>query len=184
MPGRYREGFGCRGGKSDGNFKSFLDPVLAQGSESIAFQASFKGKGIGSSADTGLFYRPDGGALGLLVRESANPPGTSSSVRWKKFVSLALPDGNTGPLFHATVSGSGVNAGNDAGVWAMDSDGAIRLLFREGDTIDGRKLMSFTVLNSIAGNRGVTRSFNSVAEVVWRATFRDRSTAVVVTSVP
>ena len=120
----------------------------------------------------------------MLARESVNPPGTSSGVRWNKFVSLAIPDGNTGPLFHATISGSGVNPGNTAGVWAMDSDGAIRLLFREGDTIDGKKLKSFTLLNAIAGSGGVTRSFNAVAEVVWRATFTDRSTAVIVTSVP
>ncbi len=171
-------------GITGANFKSFLDPVLAQGSESIAFQASFKGKGIGSTADAAIFYRPAGGGLNMVARESATPPGGASALRWKNFVSLALPDGNTGPLFHATLSGSGVNAGNDAGVWAMDSDGDIRLLFREGDIIDGKKLKSFTVLNAIPGSRGVTRSFNAVAEVAWRATFADRTTAVVVTSVP
>ena len=84
-----------------------------------------------------------------------------------------------------TIKVSGiVDATNDVGVWAMDSTGALRLLFREGDMIEGRQLKSFTVLKAVPGSPGVTHAFNDAGQVAWRATFIDGTTAVMVTQVP
>lgn len=83
------------------------------------------------------------------------------------------------------VSGKGgVKSSTAAGVWAMGSSGALGLLFRTGDTLDGKKLKSFTLLNATPGALGSTRSFNSAGQVGWRATFTDKSTAIVRTDVP
>lgn len=169
-------------------FKSLHDPVLAPGKGSAAFPALLKGSGVKPANDLALFYQPDGGTLRCIAREGEQPPGTPTGTRWKNFVSLALPAGDTGPLFHATLSGSGVKSSNDAGVWAINTAGATALLFREGDVIgdpmDGKILKRFTVLNAVRGSTGVTRAFNQAALVVWRAEFTDHTSAIVVTSVP
>ena len=77
----------------------------------------------------------------------------------------------------------GVKATNATGVWAMDFTHDMRLLFRTGDTIGGKTVKSFALLKATVGNMGVTRSFNN-SQVVWLATFTDKSTAIITTEVP
>jgi hypothetical protein len=57
-------------------------------------------------------------------------------------------------------------------------------LFREGDTINGKRLTAFNLLRSSTGNIGVTRSLNDSQRVVWIATFSDKSTALMTTEMP
>jgi hypothetical protein len=78
----------------------------------------------------------------------------------------------------------GVTASNDTGVWATDFIGRPRLLFREGDTIDGKRLTAFNLLRSTTGNVGVTRSLNDRFRIAWIATFSDKSTALMTTEMP
>ena len=77
-----------------------------------------------------------------------------------------------------------MDATNDAGLWAVDSTGALRLLAREGDVIGAKTLKSMTVLTAVSGSPGVTRSFNNAGQVIYRATFTDGSQSVVVVQVP
>ena len=109
-----------------------------------------------------------------------------AGAKWDDFKSLAFPGGTTGPIFLATMQrgAGGVHERNDAGVWAVDSEGALRLLFREGGTVAGGIVKTIAVLNAVPGSPGVTRSFNNRAQVAWRATFTDGGSAVVVTQVP
>ncbi len=165
-------------------FKSFLDPVLAPGKPAVAFPARLKGAGVRATNDMAIFYRPDGGTLRSVARESDHPPGTLTGVKWKSFVSLVLPAGDTGPIFHALLSGAGVRASNNAGVWAVNTNDQVVLLFRKGDPVDGRALKNFAVLNAARGSTGTTRTFNQAALVVWRADFAGGQSSIVVTSVP
>jgi hypothetical protein len=57
-------------------------------------------------------------------------------------------------------------------------------LFREGDTINGKRLTAFNLLKSSTGNIGVTRSLNDTQRVVWIATFSDKTTALMNTETP
>ena len=139
---------------------------------------------MGTNNDYAIFYRPEGAALRSIARERDQPPGTPTGTRWKNFTSLALPGGDTGPVFRATLSGAGVTTLNDAGVWAVKTDGTVVLLFRERDPVGAKTLKRFTVLSAVPGSSGVTRSFNHAALVVWRAEFTDLTSAIVVTSVP
>jgi hypothetical protein len=165
-------------------FRTLGDPVLAPGANSVAFPATLFHQSPASDAT--LWWQPANDLLTLLAREGASPPGMPAEARWKTFPSLALPGGETGPIFLATMERGtgGVDASNDKGVWAVDSLGTLRLLFREGDTISGKVLKSFTLLNAVNGSPGVTRSFNNHGQVVWRASFTDGSSAIVVTQVP
>ncbi|MEQ1861239.1 MAG: choice-of-anchor tandem repeat NxxGxxAF-containing protein, partial [Chthoniobacteraceae bacterium] len=171
-------------------FRTFSDPVMAPGAAAVAFFATLRGPGILPGRDVALLYRPEGEPLRAIALAGGQPPGTPVGTKWSRFTSLALPGGSIGPIFRATLApgAGGVNTSNDAGVWAVESGGDLVLIFREGDLIgdppDKKRLKGFTVLNVVRGSRGVTRSFNNAALVVWRAEFTDHTSAIVVTAVP
>ena len=48
----------------------------------------------------------------------------------------------------------------------------------------GKTLKSFTLLKTAVGSVGVTRSFNNAGQLVWLATFTDRTTALITTDIP
>ncbi|MDB6154396.1 MAG: hypothetical protein JWL90_2849, partial [Chthoniobacteraceae bacterium] len=165
-------------------FKALGDPVLAPLTGAIAFPATVTGL---TSEDATLWWKPAGGALKLLAREGAQPPGTPTGVRWKTFTSLALRGGvNGAPLFYAQLASGkgGVNAGNDFGIWAVNSLGELQLLVREGDMIGDKKIKTITVLTAVSGSPGVTRSFNNAQSVIYRATFTNNSQAVLTATIP
>lgn len=169
-------------------FSTLQDPVLAEDG-SVAFPAKIRGTGIkGASANT-LWWQPVGGSLTLLARGGAINGGAQndlpSGAQWSAFNSLAIA-ADRGPIFSASlvVGKGGVTSANSKGVWAMDYQGKLQHLFRTGETINGKKLKNFTLLNATAGNAGVTRSFSDNMQVVWLATFTDASQAVITTQVP
>ena len=169
-------------------FSTLQDPVLAEDG-SVAFPAKIRGTVIkGASANT-LWWQPVGGSLTLLARGGAINGGAQndlpSGAQWSAFNSLAIA-ADRGPIFSASliVGKGGVTSANSKGVWAMDYQGKLQHLFRTGETINGKKLKNFTLLNATAGNAGVTRSFNDNMQVVWLATFNDASQAVITTQVP
>jgi hypothetical protein len=60
----------------------------------------------------------------------------------------------------------------------------LRCLIREGDTVEGKSVKSIQVLQATAGTPGVTRAFNAHTQIVWRASFADRTSAIILTTVP
>jgi uncharacterized delta-60 repeat protein len=164
-------------------FAALKDPVISE-DESIAFPATLKGDGLRGATAQSLWWQPAGGELGLIAQGGAEPPGVPGG-QWKTFTSLALL-ANRGAIFTATLAPGkgGVTPATANGVWAADFTGTLHLLFRTGDTIDGKELKSFTLLRAVPGSEGVTRSFNDRAQIVWRATFAGNETAIVTTEVP
>ena len=166
-------------------FRSFLDPVLEPGTESVAFTATLKG--TTAADDVALWWKPEGQPLALLARKGDQPAGIlTAGAKWRVFTSVALPGGGNGPLFMATMlrGVGGVDPTNDMGVWGVDSTGALRLLFRKGDTLAGKTVKRFASLSAVLGSPGVTRSFNSSGQVAWQAEFTDSHAAIIVTQVP
>ncbi len=171
-------------------FAGFQDPVLAPGTNQVAFPATLRG--TTRAQDETLWWQPRTGPLTLLAREGAQPPEVPAGAKWDDFKSLAFPGGSgeadslRGPIFLATMQrgAGGMHQRNDEGVWAVDSEGALRLLFREGGTVAGGIAKTIAVLHAVPGSPGVTRAFNNEAQVAWRATFTDGTSAIVVTQVP
>jgi hypothetical protein len=148
-------------------------------------EASATVKGLATST---IWWQPPGESLTLLAQGGARPgPDLPAETQWESFTSLAIAGGR-GPIFAATlVPGKGdVTAAKATGVWACDFTGAPRLLFRTGDKniVTGKKLSSFKLLKATVGSAGVTRSFNDSAQVVWLATFTDKTQAIVTTEIP
>jgi hypothetical protein len=164
-------------------FSVVKDPVLAEDG-GLAFAATLQGGTARGPAAKSIWWRPADGELGMLARGGttvADLPG----AQWRSFDSLAILN-TRGPIFTGSlVAGrAGVNKATAAGVWATDLNKSLRLLFRAGDLIGGRKLKSFGILKAVPGATGMTRSFNNSAHVAWRATFVDKTTAIVVTEIP
>lgn len=171
----------------DGTFNLLKDPVLAADG-GIAFPATIKGKTVKGTEMQTLWWKPPGGELTLLAQGGAGstPVADIPGAQWKSFPSLAIA-ANRGPIFAGTLvpGKGGVTKATSNGLWATDFQGNLRLLVQSGVTqIDGKTVKSFTLLNANVGSQGSTRSFNDNAFVVWRATFTDKSQAIVKTEVP
>lgn len=162
---------------------SHLDPA------GVAYTVQLTGTNIKASNDIALLWQP---AVALdfqatvIAREGMQVTGMPAGTLWKDFTSLALPSGGVGPLFTATLKTGkgGVTSANDTGCWAVDSSATLRLLFRESDTIGGKKLRTFNILKAIPGSPGASRAYNAISQIVWQATFTDGSTAAIRTTVP
>lgn len=166
------------------NFSLLRDPVLSSNS-GVAFLATLKGGTATGLLTNTLWWKPFGQTLRVFAQGGAEAAGVPGS-QWKSFTTLAIAGGNRGPVFAASlVAGKGgVTSATDTGVWGCDYNGNPSLLFREGDTISGRRLTAFNLLKSTTGNIGVTRSLNDTQRVVWIATFSDKSTALMTTETP
>lgn len=167
-------------------FSTLKDPVLAS-DDGLAFTATLTGGSVKGLATATLWWLPPGEGLQILAQGGQRPgPDLPALAQWKSFTSLAIA-GHRGPLFAASMlpGKGGVTAANANGVWGTDFNGTPRLLFRAGVTqIGGKPLQSFTLLKATLGNLGLTRSFNDKTIVVWLATFKDKSTALIRTLVP
>ena len=175
---------GMASGENNAAFGTLGDPVLSPDG-SVAFFATLKGGTAKGLAAKTLWWKPFGQPLELLAQGGQRPGlDLPAEAQWSGFSSLAITD--RGPIFAAKLvpKKGGVTPATASGVWACDFDGKPRALFRTGDTINGKKLAKFTLLKATVGNAGVTRSFNNTAQVVWLATFTDKTTAIITTEVP
>ena len=170
-------------------FSILGDPVLSQDGATVAFLAKIKGSSIPAATTSTLWWQPDSGTLALLARTGTQPPEVPTGARWKTFTSLAMSTSTSGrgrPLFIGTMLAGkgGVTAANDIAVWSVDTPGALRLAFREGDTIAGKTVKNFRVLKATVGTSGITRSVNNTQTIVSLATYTDGTTGIVQTQVP
>jgi hypothetical protein len=166
------------------NFSLLRDPVLSS-DDGVAFLATLKGGTAKGLNTTTLWWQPPGEALRVHAQGGSEAADVPDS-QWKAFSNLAITGTDRGPVFSASlVTGKGgVTSANDTGIWATDFVGQPRLLFREGDTINGKRLTKFTLLKSTSGNNGVTRSLSDRFRIAWIATFSDKSTALMTTEMP
>ncbi|MCB1077938.1 MAG: hypothetical protein KDM64_08945, partial [Verrucomicrobiae bacterium] len=164
-------------------FKGFKEPVFSPEGDA-AFLATLKGT-VTKTDDSGIWSRPaESMAPLLLAREGGAVAEADPVETWAKFTALAQPGGSTGPLIGGALTGATVTRANDAGLWGVDSAGDLRLLLREGATVDGKTVKTIHVLKVVAGSLGVTRSFNDHGEVVALVGFANGSSAIVRVVVP
>jgi hypothetical protein len=169
-------------------FSAIWDPVNS--SSGVAFLATVKGGDVNAGNNDAIWWKPTNGALAPLAREGDQPPGAPAGAKWKSFTSLALPSGDTGPIFiaklkpGATSTSERVTAKNDVALYGLDSFGALRELLRENQTIERKSVKSFNVLKAISGSAGASRSFNGNRQVAALVTFTDRTTAIMKIELP
>lgn len=179
-------------GIAGAQFKTFKDPVFLT-TATYAVMGKVTGGGVDATNDDGL-WADIGSGLQLVAREGSPAPDAGGGV-FKSFASLAVPTAS-GPIFVATLrSGTlaapapgNVTASNDMGVWAVDSTGQVRLILREGGSVElfgaMRTLKSFLLLNTVAGSPAVPRGYQTDGTLLYRATLSDGTQAVLRLNVP
>lgn len=197
------------------SWRGFKDPILNNNYD-VAWVGRLAGAGVDLSNDYAIAYARGfaEGNVEVIAREGGEVPGVAGA-KWSQFLSIALPDGENwffpgegegegegpfdvlpanGPIFLARIAstdsseGAAITSANDVGVWAVDGNGELRLLLREGDTVNvngvEKQVKSMTLLNSVSGSRDVSRSFNERGEVIVRAQLTDHSQAVLTLRMP
>jgi hypothetical protein len=130
-----RSGDHAPGTPSGVNFsEAFFAPTLNAAGQT-AFKAILRGNGVNESNHIGI-WSEGSGTLDLVARGGSHAPGTPSGVTFNgNFPSLVLNDtGQT--AFHAGLTGSGIHAANNSGIWSQAS-GSLELLAREGTQAPG-----------------------------------------------
>jgi hypothetical protein len=164
---------------ASGSYTAFSNPVVADDSGSVAFEATIKG-------GSGIWWTGASGTLALVVQTGSSVTVVSGSVStkvtFKAFTGLALPAGGGGPLFVATLTG--VPAASSTILCGVDSTGALIKLVQTGDSnLPGttKTVKSFDVIGvgAVPGTSGVTRSFSENGLITYRVTFTDNSQAIV-----
>jgi hypothetical protein len=113
------------------------------------FRATLQGISVNASNRETLWLQPGFGKdLELIARAGLQVPEMPNGTKWRRLVEYWGIASAAGAqvLFVADISGPGVSAANDRGVWLRMEDGGYLLLAREGDSIgdgSGARLASF-----------------------------------------
>jgi hypothetical protein len=162
----------------------------------VAFFSNIAGGGSTESNNFVLWLASDDG-IAPVAREGTPAPGTSSGVNFGSMdTTVAL--NNLGQVaFTSPLLGTGITSNNDRGLWAGTPD-ALQLIAREGDVIDldpgpGTLLKTISGTNGISFAKGYAATFdgssataalNDLGQLVWRATFTDSTTAIMLSELP
>lgn len=173
--------------EGDTTFDSF-SAVVSDNSGRATVTAGLKTDSTTRTIDRAIFS-VDAASSTLIAREGSQPAGMPVGAKWTKFLSIAMPGGNSGPVFVGKLTGTRAGTPstrtNDAGVWAVDSAGTVRLIVRTGEAFDAtRKIVSLTLLNNVLGSPTQRRSITAEGEIIYRATLDDGAQAIVKVLVP
>jgi hypothetical protein len=177
-------------GISGALFDKFQDPIAGHGATGVrvnAFLATVRG--VSASGNVGLWIDATGATSSpqLVARKGGTVPD-APGTKIKSFNAISVLEGR-GPMFTAKLASAGnrVTPANDQGLWATDSSGALHLVVREGETINGKTLRTFRVLESVPGSPGQRRTWTSgdvAGTVIYIAFFTDGTSAILSKNVP
>jgi len=135
-----REGSAAPGTSSGVNFNFVSSPQLNAAGQ-VAFLGGLSGTGVTTSNDAGIWLDSR-----LIARTGSAAPGAGSGGSFLSFVNGGQVNAAGQVAFRAQLTGTGVNAGNDSGIWRGDS-----LIARTGNAAPGTASgVSFSAL-SLAG---------------------------------
>jgi hypothetical protein len=180
-----RRGTTAPGGPTGRTFSTFGN-VMVNGEGQVAFAATLSGTGVNTSND-GSLWSTSSGSLQLAAREGAFAPGSAAGQVFNSFVDPVL--NSAGQLaFAATLTGTGITAANDRGIWAQGLDGSLRLVAREGDALEvapgvTRTLSDVYLAGGFNTEDGRRVGFNDYGEVAFLAKFTDGSSGIFVSDV-
>lgn len=131
----------------------------------IAFHANLAGLGVNNNVNDQGLWRDSS----LIARSGSAAPGAGAGVNFSSFSNLQLNAGGQ-VAFLGGLTGSGVTSGNNAGLYLGDGRELI-LAVREGDALAGSTVIGLTL---------AADSFNSKAQLAYRATLADGRSGVFV----
>jgi hypothetical protein len=168
-------------------FLTLNDPIYND-NEAVAFRGTLKiaaGQAT-SSTDMGVWSN-NGGSLALVAQKGSQAPGCPTGATFSAFTSLALPNQGGVILLAALNSNraAGVTSANNTGIWAVDTSGVLHLIVRKGDVVSGKSIAGLSFLPILSYVGGQSRNFTQgTGDLVYEATFSDKTTAIFVIAFP
>ncbi|MFN8818337.1 MAG: choice-of-anchor tandem repeat NxxGxxAF-containing protein [bacterium] len=158
------------------------NPVLSQ-SGRMAFISTIVGTGVTVTTDRALWMAntaaDGGGELRMVARRGGAVPGLTGL----QFASLGVPSMNARGqvIFSATLSGTGVTAGNNQAVFGFEPSVGLVLVARTGDRLriggasGPRQITELRILTGSGGHDGRGMALTAGGQVVMRAGFGAQS---------
>ena len=157
-----------------GNFLTLSDPVYNDAGE-LALRATLKVQaGEVTSANATGIWTTGAGSLHLVARQGFPAPNTSGD--FSTFTALGLTE-SAGPIFYATIAGTGITGTNNAGIW--EGSTANNLLLRTSQTVSGETISALSFLPTELYVNGQTRSYNAQGDIACHATFLGGKSGIV-----
>lgn len=100
----------------------------------LAVRLQLQGPGVAADNDSGVWVGTNKSDLHLLAREGDQAPGVEVGIVFTEFTQAGVMGDGRG-VFFARLSGDGLEAGRDHGIWAQDADGTLQLIVRSGDWV-------------------------------------------------
>ncbi|MBA4106104.1 MAG: hypothetical protein C0485_10120 [Pirellula sp.] len=164
-------------------FANFASPLF-NASNDFAFQATISGPNVITSNNDGVWIKQDG-ALKPIALEGAPAPGAGASELFSSFTELAL-NASGQIAFFGTLTGAGVTAANDGGIWATTATGELRLVAREGSPLAPGQVGDVSGLYFAGGSNnedGQRSGFNDRGELAFLATLVGGGSRIAVSDV-
>ena len=181
-----REGDAAPGTEPGVVFREFQN-VRLNAAGQTALWGTLTGPGVDDTNDTGI-WSEGSGSLSLVARAGDPAPGTEPGVVYSGSFTFPLPLNGAGQTaFHSNLTGAGVDATNDRGIWVTNLDGVPTLIAREGDLfdvnddpfVDDLRTISGTGFASDSGGEDGRRTgFNDAGQLALGLSFTDGSAGV------
>ncbi|TWU27403.1 beta strand repeat-containing protein [Bythopirellula polymerisocia] len=173
------------------NFGSFEAPVLNAAGE-LAFMGTLVGTGVDSTNDKGIFTSVGGTLISVARTGSAGPgPNVGENVNFSNFFGAPVLNASGETAFVGLLTGDGVNATNDQGIWA-NVGGALVKIVRKGDLFDVdpgprmdlRTISSVNLTGNSGGEDGRRSSLNDAGLLTFALSFTGGSGGIFTAMVP
>ena len=166
------------------NFESFHRPEFNVAGQT-AFLAALSGNGVNIANNQGLWLEGSSG-LRLLARSASQVPGAPDGVHFERFTPPELNEAGQ-IAFFAIITGNGVDASNNEGIWATDRTGTLRLIVRKGDLLrltsgELHTVASLRVPSLIHNANPPSSGFNDLGQLAFWASFSNRTNGIVVSN--
>jgi len=148
-------------------FTGFMDPVVNGDGDIAVLATEFEG-----SLQT-ILHRSSNGDWSIIAQSEMQSPGADHGVSFQTF-SMPRINGAGQIAFQATLSGEGdaISDTTDSGIWATDSNGALSLVAREGDTFEVKEGFPATVESTSIGG------FNATGQLALNYSFTNGAEAI------
>lgn len=163
----------------------FFDPILDDAGY-VTFFGQFAGGDVVFENSNALWHTDTtSGSTTMIMRRGTTAPGTNAQFAHAPLYAAGNSLGQV--AFTAQLTGSGVDATNDLGLWLTDLDGDLHLIAREGDAFDVDDREGFEDIRTVSaivastnsgGADGRETSLNEHGELAFRLSFTNSTSGI------